>query len=1028
MKAKFICALLLALLVVWPGCALGDGDVTVSVTGSPGHGDWLIAGDDVAVITVKVHTVAETVTEVRFDCPDAALYGDVDRRSATEVPYRTTFSTTKSGRVPLHIGISYLNETGSPAEYGALYYLDVDHNSPYRIRSIDFSPEAGVYEPVPITVVMEDTYGNIIDSRYEDDVGDATPEHVFLYGTVSDQAGFFDGITYGHESVVCYAGSDGACEATYRTGTKAAEYLMHVIPDGMGGVEEWIRIRASAGGEPASMSVSVDPWTGSPSVPAPVPADGTSRYSIVFFLQDRYGNPCQMTPVLVSTSEDGTVQELFTTREGRVSLSYGPQNSAGMVTITAESVLNASVRCSTDLTFTSSEPVTMVLTANPESMPSSDVDGAPPAEVMAKVMDIGGNPVAGQTVLFSIYHPPYPSCQVAQPYLTETSVVTDEDGIASVTFVPGTFNPAPGMPGHVVGTPYEETALGTCTITALWEGVSRDIGLEWRNYPYLRVETNLSEDTVVVNDTIDVTISLIGDGWALQPDPVDVVVAVDRSGSMLFDDTDRMVYEMGALDVFTSRMAEGRDRIGMVTFGGSGHVDSRWGKPGADYSWVDDAAYVAAHYPASPKTYADYATLDLSLTGIQADVASAVDGIVPWGGTPMRYALYTALEEIASNGRDDAVRAVILLSDGDYNWYGDPLARGTGKTPAQKSPTDNNFFTDGTGKFTIFEDLGILQNLSEYAVGADIRIYSIAFSDSISPEGKETMRILAESTGGTYYDAPSGGQLAGIYAEIAGDLRTVAGVDTGMDIPLGTVSINNVSVPNTVADPSLEWIYREGQSTTISSMMNDLTPPLVLIPVYTVDEVEERADWEDDRSLSWDVGSIVLNQVWETQFSLQVLTQGNINIFEDSSRISFNGGEDTLALPDTYVTAVESLNGTGLISHQMAVRGVNCTNRDTVEDYFEIVWDLEYDGVMPVIQEIYYMRAEEGMWYLYDNAALPGGPVDEEEFRSHLYVADFPPGDYHIRVYAHAPDADALNQTTAAITLGNVSQNFIKIT
>ncbi|MBT8508037.1 hypothetical protein AZH53_06405 [Methanomicrobiaceae archaeon CYW5] len=1028
MKATYILVLLLAFLIVWPVCALGDGDVTVSVIGSPGHGDWLIAGDGAAIITVKVHTEGETIREVRFDCVEASVYGDVDRYVVTELPYRTTFSTQKSGSVPIRIAISYINETGCPAEFEKVYSLDVDHAAPYRIRSIDFSAEAGVYDIIPITVVMEDRYGNVIDSRYEDDGGDETSESVLLYGTVSDEAGFFDGETYGHDSAVCHAGPDGACAAYYRTGTRAGEYIIHVMPEAMGGEDAWIRITAGGGGVPVSISVAVDPCEGNPGVPAPVPADGMSGYSLVFALKDQFGNPCAKTPVRVRAGEDGEVRDLLTTFDGTAMVSYGPRNTVGNVTITGESVLNPSVSCSVDLSFASSEPVTMILMANPQSMASSDVDGAPTAEIMAKVMDICGNPVAGETVLFSIYHPVYPSSQVEEPYLTDTSVMTDEDGMASVTFVPGAFNTAPGMPGHEAVCPYDETAVATCTITALWGGMSRDIDLEWRNYPYLRVETGLSGDTVAVNDTVDVTISLVGDGWALHPAPVDVVVAVDRSGSMLMDDIDRMVYEMAALKTFISRMNEGKDRIGMVTFGSSGYCDSRWGKPGVDYSWNDDLTYVATHYPGSPKTYTDYATLDLGLTGIRADVSAAVEGIVPWGGTPMRYALYTGLREIVQNGRDDAVRAVILLSDGDYNWYGDPLARGNGKTPAQKSPTDMNYFSDGTEKYTIFEDLGAVQNLSEYAAGANVRIYSIAFADSFSVEGRETLRILAESTGGKFYEAPNGGQLAGIYTDIAGDLRTVAGVDTEMEIPFGTVAINNDSVPNTPADPSLEWVYCEGKSTTIASMMNDAAPSLVIVPRYTVDEDEEQADWEDDRSLSWDVGSIVLNQVWETEFSLEIFTPGTINIFGDSSRIRFNGGEETLTLPDTYVTALEGLDGTGLLSHQMAIRGVNCTNRDMVEDYFEIVWDLEYDGVLPVIQEIYYMRAEEGMWYLYDNAALPGGPVNEEKFTSHLYVADFPPGDYHIRVYAHAPDADAINQTAAAISLGNMDENYIKIT
>ena len=55
--------------------------------------------------------------------------------------------------------------------------------------------------------------------------------------------------------------------------------------------------------------------------------------------------------------------------------------------------------------------------------------------------------------------------------------------------------------------------------------------------------------------------------------------------------------------------------------------------------------------------------------------------MVPSGGTPMRHGIYTAIKEIIANGtRPNVVRAIIVLSDGDYNFYGDPLARGS---PAQ---------------------------------------------------------------------------------------------------------------------------------------------------------------------------------------------------------------------------------------------------------------------------------------------------------------------------------------------------------
>jgi hypothetical protein len=59
------------------------------------------------------------------------------------------------------------------------------------------------------------------------------------------------------------------------------------------------------------------------------------------------------------------------------------------------------------------------------------------------------------------------------------------------------------------------------------------------NYPYLSVETEVSDTKVSVNSTsehttniTDVTIRLKGDGYAMKPDPIDVVLVIDTSGSM----------------------------------------------------------------------------------------------------------------------------------------------------------------------------------------------------------------------------------------------------------------------------------------------------------------------------------------------------------------------------------------------------------------------------------------------------------------------------------------------------------------
>ncbi len=60
-----------------------------------------------------------------------------------------------------------------------------------------------------------------------------------------------------------------------------------------------------------------------------------------------------------------------------------------------------------------------------------------------------------------------------------------------------------------------------------------------------------------------------------------------------------------------------------------------------------------------------------------AAVKTALNNIVPDHGTPMRSAIYKSVNEIKARGRNStAIQAIILLSDGDYNWYGDPLHEG----------------------------------------------------------------------------------------------------------------------------------------------------------------------------------------------------------------------------------------------------------------------------------------------------------------------------------------------------------------
>ena len=60
--------------------------------------------------------------------------------------------------------------------------------------------------------------------------------------------------------------------------------------------------------------------------------------------------------------------------------------------------------------------------------------------------------------------------------------------------------------------------------------ISQNIQLTWKNYPYLKIKAVADPLLASVNGTINVTISMVGDGWALQGKPADVVIVSDLAG------------------------------------------------------------------------------------------------------------------------------------------------------------------------------------------------------------------------------------------------------------------------------------------------------------------------------------------------------------------------------------------------------------------------------------------------------------------------------------------------------------------
>ncbi len=994
-KAGYLLIICLFFLVVSVSGHIPD---TSTITSS---NPWAVAnGADQTTITVMVSnsTLGSMVANVEFTLDDP-IYGTMNpviaSSDATGKATSTFKVTTKSGvavitaRITSHDGYIVTKTLNQ----------NIDHDSPYYAY-FTHPLNGTVATEIPFNIIINDRWGNPVDDRKQVIPSDIHTISLHIHGPAPDDCGFVTANATSHD-ILSTLGINGNASLVIRLTRKAGpnNILMNAfgsIPDKL----EWID--ADTNGIPFIISQAYSPSGSPPSLPA----DGTSEFTIVYSLLDRYDNPTKENWIWMNTSIPGEEFKLQSNSLGQITITYGKRPTIGVINITATAISNTTVTISQDVEFTSTAATNMEIMANPETMTSRDVDPLIISDISASVTDIMGNPVENVTVTFTMSNTSYSGnySVISGPSLITNTAITDADGLATVTFVPGAFTTNTSDP-H-----YSSTASGNCTITAHWGTLNKPIMISWKNYPYLSVKTSVSPQTIQVNQTVDVTIAFKGDGWALQPKPIDVVLCTDRSGSMLYDNPDRMYSIREAAKVFVENMSTLRDTVGLVTFGRSGYIDRPGYNSGIAVSEINNV------YSPYSRTYGDYATVDRTLIGGISgfnSVKNNLSSILPDHGTPMRYAVYKSVNEIKSRGRAGSIKAIILLSDGDYNWYGDPLARGTASTNSATS------FGDLTTSYKTFTGLGSgqfsNQNMSVFAGNNSIRIYSIAFANSISTSGKYTLESLALSTGGKYYEA-SATDIADIYSQIAGDLKADAGVNTNMIGDFQNVNVTGVSVagaqvydyiPNSTASTRILW--QDG----VTNVTN------------------QSADWSADNKLDFAIGTIRVGETWEATFRLKVKQSGSIDVFGMNSLVSFNNGTSTLTLPHTFLTVVPDLNATGIKSKTLDLSNLLVTENGEIKALLPVMWNTTYSGNKTVTENVYY-SIDDGPWVMFTTKTIPGyttEPILKEYVNyAQLDVTKLPPGGYKIKVYATVDDApDAWIGPTDVKTVGGQGKVYLRL-
>jgi Flp pilus assembly protein TadG len=163
------------------------------------------------------------------------------------------------------------------------------------------------------------------------------------------------------------------------------------------------------------------------------------------------------------------------------------------------------------------------------------------------------------------------------------------------------------------------------------------------------------------------------------PYPLDVVIALDRTGSM---SGNKIQQARAGVQEFLSAMRPSSDRIGLVLFPPSNQSSCNYSEPGNPYESAQNG-YVAVHLRS------DFRTSDSGPLNYGSSLVQAVSGSCPSVGGITAYttAIQEAKKELDRNGRPNAQDVIIFFTDGEANygpWYlgtSDPQLR----TPCQSA-------------------------------------------------------------------------------------------------------------------------------------------------------------------------------------------------------------------------------------------------------------------------------------------------------------------------------------------------------
>ena len=581
---------------------------------------------------------------------------------------------------------------------------------------------------------------------------------------------------------------------------------------------------------------------------------------------------------------------------------------------------------------------------------------------------------------------------------------------------------------------FKEAVTGSGLVTAAWTDPDghvnqRDVKVTWKNYPYLSAIVAVTPQQVKVGDTVDISIKLNGDGWALVPNPANVVLVTDLSGSMSNSDISptRLGAAKTALKKFVG-LSNGKIYLALVSYGNTNpaysneaqqlyniQAASGTAKPFNPYgSFVDRAETKPSNWGTSTyqsNAYSD-AKFDLNFTTDSNALNTTIDSAVysANGGTCIGCGLSGALKEIQQKGYTGHNKTIIIMSDGVATMA--PI----NSTFPLKSYMPSDWVSDYSN---IGKQAAIAIATDIKAPGNDIKIYTIAFGS-----GADTTTLAAIASPGCAKVATDGAALNTVYQEIYGLVVTDASVNTVMNLDLGNLIINNAPitaghyfdyVANKTTSPTSTMLDKYNLTHHLIPGINDTSgKPFDSIGPITIDQSDYWNDAAHQYQLKFNISTIKLKETWETNFRLKILVPGNIIIYSPLSTICFkNGlaGDSCMALPNLSISASLNPVNLGVNQTHLDVVGLTRTDDGPVKGTLPVTWTTIYTGNVTtfiITEDISYIRDADPP-VRFDKKTLTATDLLSPQ-SSTLNTEKLPPGGYKIQVHAYTQDASVTKE------------------